>query len=161
MRAAAFAVCAVLACACGKKSPEQTPRPVPASAPAAASVAPAASAARTSDVWTGTYLAKAVDADAGQLATGPGTLSMTVARGRVTGEGKGALGPLLLSGVLEGGTLRVGLLPVDPNAAQAMTGVLVATIAAGNGSAARGTLRVSNGDARLVREASVELERTR
>ena len=81
---------------------------------------------------------------------------MTVASGRITGESKGALGPLLLSGVLESGTLRVALMPVDPNTAQAMTGVLIAKI---NGASARGTLRASSGDARLAREASVELER--
>ena len=176
-----FVALVALACACGKKAAAPSHERVPqgASTTALASAAPVregpapATSASAPRSWTGSYVARpvaieqptgtkaaALADDAGKLAIGPGTFSLTAQGSRVTGEGKGALGALVVSGVLDGKELRAALVPADANAPQAMTGWLAATLDA-SGSVGQGTLRVSNGDARLVREAAVAFERAR
>jgi hypothetical protein len=179
-RAAVLAVL-LLGCACGKKTGAPVPERASAATSTMAAAIPAPASAIASSAaspsgprsWAGSYVARvvtleqsagpkaaaAVD-DASKLAIGPGTFSLNAKGNRVTGEGKGSLGALFVSGVLDGRELRAGLTPADPSAPQAMTGWLLLTLDDGF-AAGHGTLRVSNGDARLVREAAVALERSR
>jgi hypothetical protein len=146
-----------------------------ASAPAAR---PAASAPQSSASakFGGTYAAKTAAIDlakgdkvvkwppnpaSGALGTGTVDLVVVGPRGDVRGEANGPLGNMVVSGVLDGRDLRANLNPRDPNADNAMTGV-IALVADGvgmNATAMRGTLRVSGADARVVREAAVEISR--
>jgi hypothetical protein len=178
---AAFLALLLLGCACGKKTGAPLPERASAAistmaiaipAPASAVVSSAASPSGPRS-WTGSYVARvttleqpagpkaaAAADDASKLAVGPGTFSLSAKGSRVTGEGKGSLGALVVSGVLDGRELRAGLTPADPSAPQAMTGWLSVRLDEGF-AAGQGTLRVSNGDARLVREAAVAIERSR
>ena len=178
-RPVALALFALIASACSKApapAPAGSAAPAPsaasptASAQAAASAAPLASAAPKAEArWAGSYVArvgevtppkeakeKAWTQDTGAAAVGPGTLELLVApaRGDVSGTGAGPLGELVVSGTFDGKELRASLTPRDPNAASAMTGWLTATLAAGK---LTGSLRVSGRDAKVVREAKVEL----
>jgi hypothetical protein len=166
------------ATSCSKSS---TDKPSPAAstsaAPlAAASAAPAASsgkAATDATAWSGSYQAKigpvappenakekAWTDDPGTAAVGSGAIKLSIsgARGDTQGEVTGPLGDLKVSGVFDGTELRANLLPKDPKADSAMTGFMVLAGSGGPPPAnLKGTLRVSNRDARIVREASVEL----
>jgi hypothetical protein len=140
-----------------------------AAAPASSGKAPATEAG----TWSGSYVAKvgpvappenakekAWTNDPGTDAVGKGAIALSIAgsRGDTQGELTGPLGDLKISGVFDGTELRASLLPKDPKAEAAMTGFMV--LAASGGpppSALKGTLRVSNRDARIVREANVEL----
>jgi hypothetical protein len=145
--------------------------------PAASSVAPvaqpAASApkAASSAAFGGTYTAKAAQVDIGKGDTvvkwppnpesgalGAGTIDLSVAdpSGEVRGVATGPLGDMVVSGRFDGHDLLANLTPTNPNADDAMTGVM--TLVA-NGATVRGTLRVSGRDARVVREAAAELSR--
>jgi hypothetical protein len=100
--------------------------------------------------------------DKGSTSIGPGKLDLTVHRpeGLVSGSVTGALGDLTVTGVLEGKDLRANLSPQNPNADGAMTGWMALTLE-GSETAPKGlagTLRVAGKDARLVREADVELK---
>jgi len=67
---------------------------------------------------------------------------------------------LTVSGTLEGKDLRANLYPRNPNAEGAMTGWMALTLE-GSETAPKGlagTLRVAGKDARLVREADVQLK---
>jgi hypothetical protein len=146
-------------------APSASIHAVPASP--SAPVAPAASAA-----WAGAYSAKVgpVDSpanakektwvgDPGSAAVGKGTIDLSISapRGDVSGEAKGPLGDMVVSGTYDGHELRANLAPKDPRAEDAMTGFLLMT---GESSGPlRGTLRVSSRDARVVREASVEVSK--
>jgi hypothetical protein len=162
---------AVLLAACAKEAPTGTAGTAASTAAPVARVAASAPQAKSTTSFSGTYAAKAVAVDLGKGdkvvkwpqnpeagAAGSGTIDLVVvdSRGQVRGEAKGPLGNLLVYGDFDGHDLRSNLVPKDPNADDAMTGVM--TLVA-DGTAMRGTLRVSNRDARIVREASVELAR--
>jgi hypothetical protein len=170
-----------LACVwgCEKGTSSAAPPSASASGAAAGSVAPtpaaSAKAAMAGSDWTGSYAAKVgqVDPppaahektwtqDLGHAATGAGTIELAVApSGAALGDAKGVLGELAVSGTFDGHELRANLIPKDPNAEGAMTGWMSLT-AEGEPSAAKslkGTMRVASRDAKLVREASVQLAR--
>lgn len=95
--------------------------------------------------------------DDGTAATGDGSVELSIAPdGTVKGRAKGALGDQHIRGVFDGKTLRAGLTPVDPEAELAMSGVLVGSP---KGKEIAAQLRVSSGDATIVRAATVQLER--
>lgn len=98
-------------------------------------------------------------ADPGGAAVGKGTmeLSISVPRGDVTGEAKGALGEMIVVGAFDGHELRANLAPKDPKTDDAMTGFLLLT--GENAGPLKGSMRVSGKDARIVREASVEISK--
>jgi len=170
----------VLMCVLGC-SKESSDKPSPAgsasaAASSAASAAPVASAAPRAGeptAFAGSYQAKIGPVappenakektwteDPGTAAVGPGTVKLSIGGGRgdTQGELSGPLGDLKVSGVFDGKELRANLMPKDPKADMAMTGFMLLT---GSGETPpanlKGTLRVSNRDARIVREASVEL----
>jgi hypothetical protein len=163
------------------EAPPPPPRPAARSAGSVASAAPAAPPPPLSasapdpgapDALAGTWEA-AYDAkkgsldlppkvkdpgrDDGKTAVGPGKLELTIAaNGDVHGKGTGALGASTLTGRAEGGTLRATLLPDDPRAQNAMTGVLIGLI---KGDVIRGEIHVAGPDGTMVREAQVELKK--
>jgi hypothetical protein len=170
---AVFVVALASIAACSKGSKDAPPSSASASASAASPVAraaPSASAAPAGDqsAWSGTYVAKvgAVEPpknanektwtnDPGSAAVGKGAVELTVGeRGDTRGETKGPLGDMTISGTYDGKELRANLAPKEPKGDGAMTGYM--TLAT-EGSAMKGTLRVSNRDAKIVREATVEL----
>jgi hypothetical protein len=144
---------------------------------ASASAAPASSTGKAfaaeATAWSGSYLAKvgpvappenakekAWTDDPGTAAVGRGAIALSISgsRGDTQGEMTGPLGDLQVAGVFDGTELRANLLPKDPKADAAMTGFMLLAASGGAPPAnLKGTLRVSNRDARIVREASVEL----
>jgi hypothetical protein len=88
------------------------------------------------------------------------TLTITpVASGkfsRVVGEGKGALGDLVISGTLDADGLTARIDAKDPKSPTAMSGVMSGKQ---DGTKIEATLRVSGRDANVVREAVVTLTR--
>ena len=95
--------------------------------------------------------------DDGRTATGEGRIEVTIASdGTARGKLAGALGELVLSGMMDGSTLRAGLSPADPLVLPAMGGLLLVTA---EGSSLVGELRVSSHDGALVRAAVVRLAR--
>lgn len=145
----------------------------PAASPAAAGSAPAAGPGET---FAGSYVAKlgpveppaeakenAWTKDPGTEATGKGTIELSVdgagpsptAPRKVTGDAQGPLGPLVISGTFDGHELRANLSPKDARGPNAMHGFM--TLMAEGPASFKGVLRVSNGNARIVREGSVEL----
>ncbi|MET0594984.1 MAG: hypothetical protein ABW133_19955 [Polyangiaceae bacterium] len=176
----AFAVIALLAAiGCSKEGGDKSAPSASASgspASASASAAPAASATAKAvsgeSAWGGSYTAKVGPVappdnakekmwadDPGSAAVGKGTVALNVsgARGDTRGELGGPLGDLQVSGVFDGKELRANLTPKDPKADTAMTGFMVLTGEGTPPAALKGTLRVSSRDARIVREANVEL----
>jgi hypothetical protein len=164
---------------CSKDAPD---KPSPAASTsvassAAASAAPASSAAKGTGAidtaWSGSYVAKVGPvappenakektwaSDPGTAAVGQGAIALSISgtRGETQGDLTGPLGDLKVAGVFDGTELRANLLPKDPQADGAMTGFML--LAASGGpppGSLKGTLRVSNRDARIVREASVDL----
>ncbi|HMJ55317.1 MAG TPA: hypothetical protein VK540_24750 [Polyangiaceae bacterium] len=167
-----------VATSCSKDSSDKpSPAASASAAPlAAASASPASSTAKgaTPEItaWSGSYLAKvgpvappdnakekAWTDDPGTAAVGPGAiaLSITGSRGDTRGELTGPLGDLKIAGVFDGTELRANLVPKDPKADAAMTGFMLLATSGAPPAALKGTLRVSNRDARIVREASVEI----
>jgi hypothetical protein len=173
------AIVVVAASSCSKTSNDKAgPAASTSAAPvASASAAPASSTAKASagegSAWSGSYLAKvgavappenakekAWADDPATAAVGRGSIALSIAgaRGDTQGELTGPLGDLKVSGVFDGTELRANLLPKDPKSDTAMTGFLLLAASGGPPPAnLKGTLRVSNRDARIVREASVEL----
>ena len=167
------------AASCSKTSTDQASPASSASAAPLASVsaAPPASSAKApaaeGGAWSGSYVAKVgpvappENAKEKTWTTDPGTdavgkgaivLSIAGARGDTQGDLTGPLGDLKISGVFDGTELRANLLPKDPKAEAGMTGFMVLAASGGPpASTLKGSLRVSNRDARIVREASVEL----
>jgi hypothetical protein len=95
--------------------------------------------------------------DDGKTAIGSGTISLSISsKGEVTGKGKGALGRQMVSGKVDGSMIRASLMPEDPTAADAMTGVLVGAVKEG---VIHGEIKVAGPDATVVREAPIELKR--
>jgi hypothetical protein len=169
--AVASVAAAVTLAACAKETPTGSAGTADSTATPVAPAAASAPHAKSTTSFSGTYTAKAAAIDLGKGnkvvkwpqnpeagAAGSGTIDLVVAdpRGEVRGEAKGPLGNLLVNGDFDGRDLRSNLVPRDPNADDAMTGVM--TLVA-DGAAMRGTLRVSSRDARIVREASVQLAR--
>ena len=174
--AAVLFLALIASAGCSKESKDAAPPAASAMARASASAAgapasaPAAAAAKAPDrtTWSGTYAAKvgAVEppanakektwtADPGSAAVGNGAIDLTVGeRGETRGETKGPLGEMTISGVYDGKELRANLAPKEPKGDGAMTGFM--TLSA-DGAAMKGTMRVSNRDAKIVREATVEL----
>lgn len=145
----------------------------PGSAAAPAISASAAAPKGESDLagtWEGAYEAKkgvislppkvkdkALAADDGKKASGAGTIEITIAdTGEVKGSGKGALGVSTITGKIEETMLRATLLPEDPRAPGAMTGVLVGTR---KGDVIKAEIHAAGPDATVVREASFELKK--
>lgn len=145
------------------------------SAAGSASGAPAGSSAADGASWKGTYKSKvgavtppkeaAVEVwakDPGTAAIGEGTISLTITPvpsgkfSRVLGEGKGALGDLVISGTLDADGLTARIDAKDPKAPNAMSGTLSGKQ---DGAKIEATLRVSGRDANVVREAAVTLTR--
>ena len=180
VRFSRFAAVAILCAAAGcSKSSSEKPSPAASAsavASAAASGAPVASASKGAaepTAWSGSYQAKVGPVappenakektwtdDPGTAAVGPGVIKLSIApsRGDTQGELSGPLGDLRVSGIFDGTELRANLMPKDPKADPAMTGFMLLTGSGGPPPAnLKGTLRVSNRDARIVREASVEL----
>jgi hypothetical protein len=169
----------MMAAGCSKTSSD---KPSPAASTSAAPVAAASSAAppgsaiargAEGSAWSGSYVAKvgpvvppeaakekAWTNDPGTASVGQGAIALSVsgAHGHTKGDLTGPLGDLTISGVFDGTELRANLMPKNPKADGAMTGFMVlGASGVPPPSALKGTLRVSNGDARIVREASVEL----
>lgn len=172
----AWGLLLLAAAGCDKGATES---PAKAAAPAGSTSAtvvakPAASASAAPPpaaptAWAGSYDAKVGEVnppkaahektwtkDPGTAAIGKGTIELTVApaKGVVTGTAAGPLGDLVVSGELDDKELRANLTPKEPNGEHAMTGVLSLTK---NGDKLEGTLRASDRDAKIVREATVEL----
>ena len=176
---AAFIALTIAACSRGSSQDSAAPT-ASTRAPGAGSIAsapppgpiPSGSAATggttQSATWSGSYAAKvgAVEPptnakektwtlDPGSAAVGKGTVDLSVGeRGETRGETKGPLGEMTITGLYDGKELRANLLPKDPRADGAMTGFMVLS---SEGDSLKGTMRVSNRDARIVREATVEL----
>jgi hypothetical protein len=98
--------------------------------------------------------------DPGTAQVGRGSIALSIAgsRGDTQGELTGPLGDLKVAGVFDGKELRANLVAKDPKADGAMTGFML--LAASEGAipaTLKGTLRVSNNTARIVREATVEV----
>jgi hypothetical protein len=182
----ALVVVALAASACSKPSSEQGSAASSASvssavarpgASASAGSATAASPAGAAAVFAGSYLAKqgAVDSptkektwteDTGSDAVGKGSIELSVdgppgdAKGpprKVVGQAKGPLGPMSITGTFDGKEVRANMAPTEGNAPGAMTGFM--TLTADGPASLKGTLRVASGNARIVREATVELAR--
>jgi hypothetical protein len=181
-RVATVTAClATVAAGCSKEGGDKAaPAPSASTAPVAsvaalASAAAAASAAKAGgegSSWTGSYTAKVGAVappenakektwadDPGSAAVGKGTVALNVAgqRGETRGELGGPLGDMQVAGVFDGKELRANLVPKDPKADTAMTGFMVLTGEGTPAATLKGTLRVSSRDARVVREATVEL----
>jgi hypothetical protein len=93
--------------------------------------------------------------DPGSVAVGKGAIDLVIGeRGDTRGDAKGPLGEMTVSGTYDGKEMRANLLPKEPRSDSAMTGFMVLTA---EGDALKGTLRASNRDAKIVREATVEL----
>lgn len=180
----AYTVALLAACSgCDEPSPSVDPTPgtaspvAPASSATGAAIASAPSASAAAVVppappaptaWTGHYDAKvgevnppasarekAWTTDPGTAAIGKGTIELAVVeKGVVHGSASGPLGDLVVSGELDGEELRANLAPKEPNGEQAMFGVLSL---AKDGEKLHGTLRTSDREAKIVREATVEL----
>jgi hypothetical protein len=180
----AAALGVVLAAGCSKASPQAGGAGAPgasaatAGGSAAPSAALGASSALAAFAFAGSYVAKvgpveppsaakekAWAEDPGTASVGKGNMQLSVERpagspndlpGKVSGEATGALGDMGIAGTFDGRELRANLTPKQPNVPGAMTGYMTLTA---DGAALKGTLRVSNANARVVREASVELAR--
>lgn len=142
--------------------------------PSGSAVASAsASAAGESSSWKGSFKTKvaavtppkeaAVEVwakDPGTVGIGDATITLTTEPTpngkfqRVVGEIKGALGDLVVSGTLDADGLAARVDPKDPKAPPGFAGTLTGK---GDSSKIEATLRVSNRDANLVREATFSL----
>lgn len=120
--------------------------------------------------WEGTFEAKkgsvemppkvkdkVRDKDDGKTATGKGTISITISKDNdLKGKTEGALGTATLSGKTEGDDIRATFFPDDATAKQAMFGILTGKLEANH---IKGWIRVANGNASIVREAQVDLQK--
>jgi len=153
--------------------PDSTARPAP-SASASAALAPSASASSASPPasvsWAGSYTSlpatfyvydggewKGVHfrGDDAAVALGEGTLSLTLdtKSGSVRGTGSGSLGDIVVAGAVTGEELTFSVLRKDPTD-RGLTGTGVGKLV---GSSATGTIRLSRGDAHVIREAKFSL----
>ncbi len=96
--------------------------------------------------------------DEGGTAHGFGKLSLDIDKDRhVTGKASGPLGDMLVSGTLDGETLRIRLLPVVQHVG-AFKGMLVAQ-RKGKKDSFEGSLHASNGMSTTVRDAPVKIDK--
>ncbi len=160
---------AALLVACSKKEPVvEKPTAPAASSSSSSAVAPTAEKPKAPATFKGAYTAKQAEvrtpSDAPAFihpeskdGVGAGELELTLpgGDGAVTGKGSGALGAQVFSGWLEGNRLT-GTLHPEGDAASAMWGLVEGNV---EGSTIKGTLRTSNRDGRLVREAPFTLEK--
>jgi hypothetical protein len=153
--------------------------PVGAASASAAAGAAVAAPAGSAAMFAGSYVAKQGPVeppaaakektwtdDPGTDAVGKGTMELSVDGSpsaanapprKVVGEAKGPLGTLSIAGTFDGHEVRANVIPKEANAPGAMTGFM--TLTAEGPTSLKGTLRVANGNARIVREAAVELAR--
>jgi hypothetical protein len=170
-----------VATSCSKTEGGKAAPAMSASAAAAGSGGPAASAGSAAAAgahagdpssWAGSYTAKVGPvappdnakektwaSDPGTVAVGAGKVALTIAgaRGDTQGELTGPLGDLKVAGFFDGKELRANVVPKDPKSDDAMTGFMLLTANGTPPSALKGTLRVSGRDAKIVREATVEV----
>lgn len=144
----------------------ETPAPPPTLSASASAPGPDTIAG----AWEGAYDAKkgvvalppkvkdkGLAADDGKTAVGAGKIEITIGpTGDVRGKGSGALGASTLTGRAEGGMLRATLLPDDPRANSAMTGVLIGMI---KGDTIHAEIHVAGPDGTVVREAQLDLKK--
>jgi hypothetical protein len=145
--------------------------PKPSASPTVAPPAgPSTDATDLAGSWAGTYDAKkgavtlppkvkdkALAADDGKAAAGPGSIEITVLpSGDVRGKMSGALGAGAVTGRVDGSTLRTVVRPDEPQEANAMTGIFVGER---KGEIIACELRVAGPDATVIRESAVELKR--
>ncbi len=164
---------------CGDSSSQQRPSAsaVPSSSGTPATPSAAASAEASPDSkhvgsWSGPYDAKrgevtvpdgviykAWEKDPGGF-EGKGTLMFTISPdGTLSGSTSGALGPLVVTGMVEAsGEVSGGVEPKDESDETGLRGVLTGTIAKEEG---RVELTVSSADARIVRVAEITLRRAK
>ena len=155
----------------GSATPPAASGSASGSAPGPASAtAPQGEASSLAGTWEGSYDAKKASVslppkvkdkglagDNGKTAVGAGSIELFIGQnGEVRGKGRGALGACTLTGRAEEGMVRATLMPDDPRAEGAMTGVLVGAL---KGDAIHGELHVAGPDATLVREATIELKK--
>jgi hypothetical protein len=140
--------------------------PVPSASVSA--VASASSAPAAGDGWSGDYTAKKAEIempdkvkdltwkrDPGDKLIGPGKLTLRIEEGVVSGSAAGALGEQIVTGTVEGKSLKFSLLPKNATAGDAMTGTGVGEVTA---TSITGTMRCSSPDAVIIREATFELK---
>lgn len=157
---------AALLVACSKKEPvvEKPTTAQPAASSSSAAEKPKAAPATFKGAYTAKQAEVRTPSDAPAFihpeskdGVGAGELELTLpgGDGAVTGKATGALGAQIFSGWLEG-TRLTGTLHPEGDAASAMWGLVEANV---EGSTIKGTLRTSNRDGRLVREAPFTLEK--
>lgn len=148
--------------------------PVASASVASASAAPSASASAAPSAasagWAGAYksAAGAVSLPAGKdfkdvtwkgddagVGIGEGTISITVdgATGRVTGTAEGALGAVVLDGMLVDGAFTASIARKDPSD----RGLIGTAIGKATGDKIDGTMSLSSPDAVIVRKATFSL----
>jgi hypothetical protein len=129
-----------------------------------------AAAGDATGMWEGRYEAKktalvlpakvkdkAIAADDGKIASGPGNVEITItAGGDVRGKVTGALGASSITGKVDGAMVRAAVNADDLHALNAMTGTFVGAI---KGDTIVAELHVAGPDATILREAAVELKR--
>jgi hypothetical protein len=137
-----------------------------------AAEARAPKAAPSSETWTGTYDSHpgsiyVVDGgewagvrwrgDDASVGLGEGKLSLAMNRTseEVRGTGEGPIGNVVLSGVVTGGAITLSVSRKDP-LDRGLTGTAVAQV---SGDKISGTMRLSQADARVIREATLHLVR--
>jgi len=166
-----FLLAALLLVACSKKdAPAPAPSASAPSASAASSASAAPSAAPAGPVtWSGTYNATPgtlfvpdggewsgvkFRGDDASIGLGAGTLTVTVdpQSGRAEGTGEGALGALLVRGLLTDDTFRAQLAPKDPN--DGFTGTAVGKR---EGDSIKGEIRLSLPTGNVIREGTFSL----
>lgn len=179
---AALALLALAACDGAPDKPDKSPPPRPPAPPSASAAAPGSAAplptatasaraeAGAAGSWEGSYDAKkgvvslppkvkdkALAADDGKRASGPGTVELTISDGgEVRGRIKGALGAGTVNGRVDEGMVRASIAPEDARAEGAMFGVLVGSL---KGDVLKAEIHVAGPDATVVREATFELKR--
>lgn len=173
----------LLALACSRQEQEASPTasapPSSSVLPKAASATSAAPSATSPEpakpdswfagTWHGTYQAQRYEievpknegarewkSDDGGTHSGEGKITLDVSvTGALRGTATGPLGPLVLSGEVDGETLRVRARPRDPGE-RAFHGFVLLTR---QGGRLKGRLQAATGDSRTVRDAAVELSK--
>jgi hypothetical protein len=152
--------------------PKAPASPAPSAAPtiAGSAASPGAATDEIAGSWEGRYDAKkgavalppkvkdkALAADLGKVAVGPGLIEITISvGGDVQGKTSGALGAGEISGRVDGAMVRTVVRPDDPRATDAMTGIFIGER---RGEIIAGELHVAGPDGTVIRESPVELRR--
>jgi hypothetical protein len=176
----------LVACESAPDKPQREPPPPPPPAQHASATATASASASSppplpslsasaapgdlSGAWEGHYdakkgnielpeklKAKSFPADDGKVASGPGTVEITIgATGDIKGRVTGAIGAETVTGKVDGLMIRAGVKPDDPQASNAMTGILVGTV---KDDVIVCELHVAGPDGTVIRESRVDLKR--